>query len=183
MYWFVPLFPGKQFRAIIISTVRTRNTCSSGNKSSSSSDETEYGFLSNSKLLNTAITRAQSLVAVVGDPIALCSLGRCRFVCQNSCSVLQISHLHVGSLYKIPLLKYFLVCYVSRKVWERYLQICDEHHSLFGIPWSTIQAHLDGVEFKPNYGLNPLAPEFIPMGLNAPSCRPNQPFYQPNGMH
>ena len=40
----------------------------------------DYGFLSNSKLLNTAITRAQSLVAVVGDPVALCSIGRCRSV-------------------------------------------------------------------------------------------------------
>lgn len=40
----------------------------------------DYGFLSNYKLLNTAITRAQSLVAVVGDPIALCSIGRCRYL-------------------------------------------------------------------------------------------------------
>ncbi|XP_026274048.1 probable helicase with zinc finger domain [Frankliniella occidentalis] len=130
---------GKQFRAILISTVRTRRTCTSGVKSSGNEDS-EYGFLSNSKLLNTAITRAQSLVAVVGDPIALCSLGRCR------------------------------------KVWERYIQICDENQSLFGIPWSTIQAHLDGVEFKPNYGLNPLAPEFIPMGTASQSCRRNQTF-------
>ncbi|KAK3911193.1 putative helicase with zinc finger domain [Frankliniella fusca] len=127
---------GKQFRAILISTVRTRRTCNSGGKS----DDSEYGFLSNSKLLNTAITRAQSLVAVVGDPIALCSLGRCR------------------------------------KVWERYIQICNENQSLFGIPWSTIQSHLDGVEFKPNYGLNPLAPEFIPMGTASQSCRMNPSF-------
>ena len=35
-------------------------------------------FLSSAKLLNTAITRAQSLVAVVGDPVALVSVGRCR---------------------------------------------------------------------------------------------------------
>ncbi|CAH0546095.1 unnamed protein product [Brassicogethes aeneus] len=62
---------GKQFRAIILSTVRTRLTCRND------SIDWEYGFLSNTKLLNTAVTRAQSLVAVVGDPIALCSVGRC----------------------------------------------------------------------------------------------------------
>ena len=64
---------GKQFRAIFLSTVRTRRTCS---VTKTAGDEVDYGFLSNSKLLNTAITRAQSLVAVVGDPIALCSIGR-----------------------------------------------------------------------------------------------------------
>lgn len=63
---------GKQFRAVFLSTVRTRLTCS--NKR----EDADYGFLSNTKLLNTAITRAQSLVSVVGDPIALCSVGRCR---------------------------------------------------------------------------------------------------------
>lgn len=68
---------GKQFRAIFLSTVRTRRTCDSTDKTRGG-DEMDYGFLSNSKLLNTAITRAQSLVAVVGDPVALCSIGRCR---------------------------------------------------------------------------------------------------------
>eukprot|EP00095_Tigriopus_kingsejongensis_P007852 maker-scaffold62_size438377-snap-gene-2.15 protein:Tk07852 transcript:maker-scaffold62_size438377-snap-gene-2.15-mRNA-1 annotation:"helicase with zinc finger protein domain" len=66
---------GKQFRAIFLSTVRTRSTCI---KSYDDPDECDFGFLSNAKLLNTAITRAQSLVAVVGDPIALCSVGKCR---------------------------------------------------------------------------------------------------------
>lgn len=65
---------GKQFRAVFLSTVRTRKTCSS------KAEDIDYGFLSNSKLLNTAITRAQSLVSVVGDPVALCSVGRCRKV-------------------------------------------------------------------------------------------------------
>lgn len=41
----------------------------------------DYGFLSNKKLLNTAVTRAQSLVAVIGDPVSLCTIGRCRYVC------------------------------------------------------------------------------------------------------
>ena len=68
--------PGKQFRAIFLSTVRSRHTCSSD---SSVEEYMDYGFLSNVKLLNTAITRAQSLVAVVGDPVSLCSIGKCRY--------------------------------------------------------------------------------------------------------
>jgi len=36
------------------------------------------GFLSEVKLLNSAFTRAKSLLAVVGDPVALCSLGGCK---------------------------------------------------------------------------------------------------------
>lgn len=89
-------------------------------------DDMDYGFLSNSKLLNTAITRAQSLVAVVGDPVALCSIGRCR------------------------------------KVWERFIQICDENHSLNGITWIHLRNLLDNLELKKTYILNPLAPEFVP---------------------
>ncbi|XP_035696319.1 helicase with zinc finger domain 2-like [Branchiostoma floridae] len=68
---------GKQFRAVFISTVRTRATCDPNN------DKNSYGFLSDSKLLNTAMTRAQSLVAVVGDPRALCSRGECQRVWQR----------------------------------------------------------------------------------------------------
>ncbi|XP_005175912.1 probable helicase with zinc finger domain isoform X1 [Musca domestica] len=136
---------GKQFRAIFLSTVRTRRTClpiagGSGvggtaggggfpGQSSSPSEDADYGFLSNSKLLNTAITRAQSLVAVVGDPVALCSIGRCR------------------------------------KVWERFIEICDENKSLFGITMWQLRSQLDGVELKRGYVLNPLAPEFIPRSL------------------
>ncbi|XP_075224399.1 helicase with zinc finger isoform X2 [Lycorma delicatula] len=119
---------GKQFRAIFLSTVRTRRTCDSGTKSKSG-DEMDYGFLSNSKLLNTAITRAQSLVAVVGDPVALCSIGRCR------------------------------------KVWERFIEICNSNSSLYGIKWSYLRSLLDGVELKKTYTLNPLAPEFVPRQL------------------
>ncbi|XP_064180340.1 probable helicase with zinc finger domain isoform X2 [Anguilla rostrata] len=77
---------GKQFRVLFLSTVRTRHTCKHKQTAikrkeqlvEDSTEDLDYGFLSNYKLLNTAITRAQSLVAVVGDPIALCSVGRCR---------------------------------------------------------------------------------------------------------
>lgn len=123
---------GKQFRAVFLSTVRTRRTCT-GSESGGKSESMDYGFLSNSKLLNTAITRAQSLVAVVGDPVALCSIGRCR------------------------------------KVWERFIEICNLNQSLFGITWSTLRSQLDGVELKKTYVLNPLAPEFVPRALQAES--------------
>ena len=93
---------GKQFRVIILSTVRTRNTCvdedkekkrkkktllkttSQDDEEEESDDEdiedaeTKFGFLSSARLFNTAVTRARSLVAVVGDPLALCSVGKCR---------------------------------------------------------------------------------------------------------
>lgn len=118
---------GKQFRAVFLSTVRTRKTCS--NKS----EDIDYGFLSNSKLLNTAITRAQSLVSVVGDPVALCSVGRCR------------------------------------KVWERFIEICHQNKSLFGITWQMLKSQLDGLEMRKTYVLNPLAPEFIPRALQSES--------------
>lgn len=118
---------GKQFRAVFLSTVRTRKTCT--NKA----EDIDYGFLSNSKLLNTAITRAQSLVSVVGDPVALCSVGQCR------------------------------------KVWERFIEICQQNKSLFGITWQMLKGQLDGVELRKTYVLNPLAPEFVPRALQTES--------------
>ena len=66
---------GKQFRVVFLSTVRTRKSCIFVRENL---EECDFGFLSNDKLLNTAITRAQSLVAVVGDPLALATVGKCR---------------------------------------------------------------------------------------------------------
>lgn len=132
---------GKQFRAIFLSTVRTRRTCQAAK--GGEGEDADFGFLSNSKLLNTAITRAQSLVAVVGDPISLCSAGRCS------------------------------------KVWERFIQICEENNSLFGITWLSLKNQLDGVELKKTYTLNPLAPEFIPRAMQQQEyMRPLQKFMQ-----
>lgn len=98
------IFSGKQFRVIILSTVRTRNTCvneekerkkkkrsflrpakddydpdeDEDNDEEVEDEETQFGFLSSARLMNTAVTRARSLVIVVGDPLALCSVGKCR---------------------------------------------------------------------------------------------------------
>ena len=47
----------------------------------SESDRSLYWeFLSDPKLLNTAVTRARCLVAVVGDPVSLCTVGECRSI-------------------------------------------------------------------------------------------------------
>uniref|UniRef100_A0A8C1BIQ8 Si:dkey-97a13.6 n=1 Tax=Cyprinus carpio carpio TaxID=630221 RepID=A0A8C1BIQ8_CYPCA len=61
---------GKQFRVIIITTVQTRDRLL---QSESSRPE----FFDDIRALNTALTRAQSLVIVVGDAGALCCFGKC----------------------------------------------------------------------------------------------------------
>ena len=67
-------------RALFITAVRTSNLlrephiirCLESNE-----DIGDLGFMSDAKLLNTALTRTQSFVAVVGDPAALCLIGEC----------------------------------------------------------------------------------------------------------
>ncbi|CAL8138318.1 unnamed protein product [Orchesella dallaii] len=79
---------GKQFRAVFLSTVRSFRPWvrilpeAVGN-------EVDLGFFSSPKLLNTALTRAQSLVAVVGDPVSLCSVGKCRRIWED---YIRIAH-------------------------------------------------------------------------------------------
>ena len=74
---------GKEFRALFISTVRTRYLLESDHVAKALQEAeavggvTDFAFLSDRKLLNTALTRTKSLVAVVGDPVALCAIGEC----------------------------------------------------------------------------------------------------------
>ena len=75
---YVLFVAGKEFRALFISTVRTSLTCHTFDGRQSESESLYWEFLSDPKLLNMAITRAISLVAVVGDPISLCTAGHCR---------------------------------------------------------------------------------------------------------
>ena len=72
--------PGKEFRALFITTVRTHHLLEKPpvqlvEASECDGEVGDLGFLSDGKLLNTAITRAVSMVAVVGDPLALCIIG------------------------------------------------------------------------------------------------------------
>ena len=71
---------GKQYTVVFISIVRTLEDCDS---SESETKIHDYGFLSNKRLLNTAITRARCAVAVVGDPRALVTVGICRSLWQT----------------------------------------------------------------------------------------------------
>jgi exoribonuclease R/superfamily I DNA and/or RNA helicase len=61
---------GRQFRGCVISTVLTQDGYEERNNTE------DRDFLSNAKLLNTSMTRAQSLVLVVGDPLCLCTCGK-----------------------------------------------------------------------------------------------------------
>ncbi|XP_072096397.1 3'-5' exoribonuclease HELZ2 [Mobula birostris] len=62
---------GRQFRVMIISTVHSY-------ESNISSKGASLEFFSQPRVLNTAMTRAQSLVIVFGNALALCSFGNCR---------------------------------------------------------------------------------------------------------
>ncbi|KAL2090569.1 hypothetical protein ACEWY4_012832 [Coilia grayii] len=61
---------GKQYRVIILVTVHTKDTL----KPSTSNC---LEFFNDARVLNTAMTRAQSQVIVVGDAAALCYFGKC----------------------------------------------------------------------------------------------------------
>ncbi|NWX39265.1 HELZ2 Helicase, partial [Steatornis caripensis] len=62
--------PGREFRVIIISTVHT-------SESLRVSACHHLEFFNEARVLNTIMTRAQSLVIAVGDAVALCSHGQC----------------------------------------------------------------------------------------------------------
>ncbi|XP_007475809.2 helicase with zinc finger domain 2-like [Monodelphis domestica] len=63
--------PGREFRVVIISTVHTQDSLLSNSA-------THLEFFNEPQLLNTVMTRAQSQLVVVGDPMALCSFGHCK---------------------------------------------------------------------------------------------------------
>ncbi|KAF1402780.1 Helicase with zinc finger domain 2, partial [Spheniscus humboldti] len=62
--------PGREFRVIIISTVHD-------SESLRISASHHLEFFNEARVLNTIMTRAQSLVVAVGDAVALCSHGQC----------------------------------------------------------------------------------------------------------
>uniref|UniRef100_A0A8C7VLE9 C3H1-type domain-containing protein n=1 Tax=Oncorhynchus mykiss TaxID=8022 RepID=A0A8C7VLE9_ONCMY len=67
---------GKQFRAIVLTAVQTRDSIHP-------SDSHCVEFFNDARVLNTAMTRAQSQVVVVGDAAALCYFGKCSRIWRN----------------------------------------------------------------------------------------------------
>ncbi|XP_028263043.1 helicase with zinc finger domain 2-like isoform X2 [Parambassis ranga] len=61
---------GKQFRAVIITAVQTRDSLETSHLPG-------LGLFNDARVLNTAMTRAQSQVVVIGDAAALCCYGKC----------------------------------------------------------------------------------------------------------
>ncbi|XP_064619080.1 3'-5' exoribonuclease HELZ2-like [Lineus longissimus] len=115
---------GREFRAIFISTVRTFHICDA--LPDESSNASDYGFLTDKKLLNTAMTRAQSLVAVVGDPIALCAIGVCLSVWRTF-----IEHCdHLGSIHpanvNLGVIKTAVTQFISHPITGRRTEIINE---------------------------------------------------------
>ena len=76
---------------MFISTVRTRHIL----EVPDSQMIDDLGFLTNRHLLNTAMTRSKWYVAVVGDPVALCTVGDCSAIWKkyiNVCGLLGSIH-------------------------------------------------------------------------------------------
>ncbi|XP_038049673.1 helicase with zinc finger domain 2-like [Patiria miniata] len=148
---------GKQYRVMIISTVRTRSTLNKADTTAFVSkispanhpdDTFDYGFLSDPRLLNTACTRAQSLLIVVGDPSTLCSVGDCS------------------------------------KIWRRYLKDCEDNKTLLplGTTIAGIQQEMEAAKQR----LNPSAPLYQPASESTGKLFPkvhsseaNKPNYSP----
>ncbi|XP_030634059.1 helicase with zinc finger domain 2 [Chanos chanos] len=64
---------GKQFRVIVISTVHT-------SESLKLTSPTCLEFFNDTRVLNTVMTRAKSLLVVIGDAAALCYYGKCSMI-------------------------------------------------------------------------------------------------------
>lgn len=68
--WCLHVLTGKQFRAVILTAVQTRDSLKKSHLPG-------LELFNDARVLNTAMTRAQSCVVVVGDAAALCCFGKC----------------------------------------------------------------------------------------------------------
>ncbi|KAL4624480.1 putative helicase with zinc finger domain isoform X3 [Arapaima gigas] len=96
--------PARHFRVVFLSTVRTHQSCRASTYShgggttgiqrrlsaqgdSETVEDRALGFLSSVRSLHCAFLSTQSLLAVVGDPVALCTMGKCRRIWQHFLSL------------------------------------------------------------------------------------------------
>ncbi|XP_052250972.1 probable helicase with zinc finger domain isoform X2 [Dreissena polymorpha] len=92
---------GKEFKVTIISTVRTRK------EGMEDVEHVDLAFLSNPKFLVTAMTRAQSQVIVVGEPVTLSVIGECRDIWKR---FIEVCHEH-GSFHGLEWEEYRRQCF------------------------------------------------------------------------
>ena len=71
------------------------------------------------------------------------------------------------AVYCIVKQSFLFLFHVNRKLWLRFIEACRDQNSLFGISWMQLRSHLDALEMKKLYGLNPMAPEFVPKVIRA----------------
>ncbi|XP_035254938.1 probable helicase with zinc finger domain isoform X3 [Anguilla anguilla] len=152
--------PGRYFRVLFLSTVRTRHSLKqqvvggasgasgarrreAAQEEEESVEDRELGFLSSPRALRSVLLCAQSLLAVVGDPVALCTMGKCR------------------------------------RIWERFLSACASEGSLHGATLPGLLEQVDVVESRCGGVLNPLAPEFVPRGPASPALTRRLPASLP----
>ena len=70
---YIYIVSGKEFRALFISTVINMDAVPD-------IKESHLGFITDENMLNTAMTRVKSHIAVIGNPQTLCTLGKCQKV-------------------------------------------------------------------------------------------------------
>ena len=99
-----------EFRALFISTVRTAWTCLPIQNRNPHSKNLDFRFLSDARLLITAVTRARSLLAVVGDPMSLATVGSCREIWKEYLKRCN----ETGSLHGCPLKLVYDYCLRDR---------------------------------------------------------------------
>ena len=72
------LFEGREYRVVIISVVRTLEGCYdilAQLDQEEQFEDVDFAFLSDKRLLNTAMSRAKSKIIVVGDASTMIYLG------------------------------------------------------------------------------------------------------------
>ncbi|XP_011406766.2 PREDICTED: probable helicase with zinc finger domain [Amphimedon queenslandica] len=137
---------GKEFRALLISTVRTSHT----------HEDTDEGFLNNIKLFNTAITRAREWLIIVGEPVTLCTVGY-----NAQCWLELIKKCIETNTFRYPRSELFLNFLETKKVARHILH---QHHKEFITKANTAQGALSNHSIGSD--IRPLAQQFNALSIS-----------------